>query len=121
MLLTGYDIIFFWVVRMMMFGLYAMDDVPFRTVALTGLIRDKLGRKMSKSKGNVVDPLEWIDTYGADAVRFTFARGANPGVDVPIDEEWVAGVTQLRHQAVERGPVRAAQRGHCGGRTAREI
>ena len=89
-LLTGYDIIFFWVVRMMMFGLYAMDDVPFRTVALTGLIRDKLGRKMSKSKGNVVDPLDWIDTYGADAVRFTFARGANPGVDVPIDEEWVA-------------------------------
>jgi valyl-tRNA synthetase len=89
-LVTGYDIIFFWVARMMMFGLYAMDEVPFRTVVLHGLIRDKLGRKMSKSKGNVVDPLLWMDEFGADAVRFTFARGANPGVDVPVDEEWVA-------------------------------
>ena len=91
-LLTGYDIIFFWVARMMMFGLYAMDGVqPFRTVALTGLIRDKFGRKMSKSRGNVVDPLDWMDAYGSDALRFTLARGANPGTDVPIGEEWVAG------------------------------
>jgi valyl-tRNA synthetase len=89
-LVTGYDIIFFWVVRMMMFGLYAMDDVPFRTVVLHGLIRDRFGKKMSKSKGNVIDPLDWIDRYGADAVRFTFARGANPGVDVSVDEDWVA-------------------------------
>jgi valyl-tRNA synthetase len=91
-LLTGYDIIFFWVARMMMFGLYAMDGVqPFDTIALTGLIRDQHGRKMSKSKGNVVDPLTWMDTYGSDALRFTLARGANPGTDVPIGEEWVAG------------------------------
>jgi valyl-tRNA synthetase len=90
-LLTGYDILFFWVVRMMMFGLYAMDDVPFRTVVLTGLIRDQFGRKMSKSKGNTVDPLDWMDAYGTDAVRFTMARGANPGTDVPVGEEWVAG------------------------------
>jgi valyl-tRNA synthetase len=91
-LLTGYDIIFFWVARMMMFGLYAMDDVPpFRTIALTGLIRDQHGRKMSKSKGNVVDPLDWMDRYGSDALRFTLARGANPGTDIPIGEEWVAG------------------------------
>ncbi|SDJ35976.1 valyl-tRNA synthetase [Frankineae bacterium MT45] len=88
-LLTGYDIIFFWVVRMMMFGLYAMDEVPFHTIVLTGLVRDQFGAKMSKSKGNVVDPLEWIDAYGADAVRFTMARGANPGTDVPIGEDWV--------------------------------
>jgi valyl-tRNA synthetase len=91
-LLTGYDIIFFWVARMMMFGLYAMDGVaPFHTIALTGLVRDQHGRKMSKSKGNVVDPLDWMDAYGADALRFTLARGANPGTDVPIGEEWVAG------------------------------
>ncbi|MEP6600163.1 MAG: valine--tRNA ligase, partial [Actinomycetota bacterium] len=89
-LVTGYDILFFWVVRMMMFGLYAMDDtVPFGTVVLHGLIRDQNGKKMSKSKGNTVDPLDWIDAYGADAVRFTFARGANPGADVPVGEEWV--------------------------------
>lgn len=89
-LVTGYDILFFWVTRMMMFGLYAMDGLePFRVVALHGMVRDARGRKMSKSFGNVVDPLEWIDRYGADALRFTLARGANPGVDVPIGEEWV--------------------------------
>ncbi len=91
-LLTGYDIIFFWVARMMMFGLYAMDGVPpFRTIVLTGLVRDQLGRKMSKSKGNSVDPLDWLDAYGADALRLTLARGANPGTDVPIGEDWVQG------------------------------
>jgi valyl-tRNA synthetase len=90
-LVTGYDILFFWVVRMMMFGLYAMDEVPFRTVVLHGLIRDHSGKKMSKSRGNVVDPLDWIDAYGADALRFTMARGANPGTDVPVGEEWVQG------------------------------
>ncbi|MBP0460785.1 valine--tRNA ligase [Streptomyces montanisoli] len=89
-LLTGHDIIFFWVARMMMFGLYAMDGVPpFHTIALTGLVRDEHGKKMSKSFGNVVDPLDWMDAYGADAVRFTLARGANPGADVPIGEDWV--------------------------------
>ncbi len=89
-LLTGHDIIFFWVARMMMFGLYAMDgEVPFRTIALTGLVRDERGKKMSKSFGNVVDPLDWMDRYGSDAVRFTLAKGANPGTDVPIGEDWV--------------------------------
>ncbi len=91
-LVTGYDIIFFWVVRMMMFGLYAMDGTPpFHVVHLHGMVRDAHGKKMSKSFGNVVDPLEWIEKYGADAVRFTFARGANPGTDVPIGPDWVAG------------------------------
>ncbi|MEU0992242.1 valine--tRNA ligase [Streptomyces sp. NPDC005953] len=89
-LVTGHDIIFFWVARMMMFGLYAMDgEAPFKTVALTGLVRDENGKKMSKSFGNAVDPLDWMDTYGSDAVRFTLARGANPGADVPIGEDWV--------------------------------
>ncbi|MEU7023320.1 valine--tRNA ligase [Streptomyces sp. NPDC046203] len=89
-LVTGHDIIFFWVARMMMFGLYAMDgEVPFKTIALTGLVRDEFGKKMSKSFGNVVDPLDWMDKYGSDAVRFTLAKGANPGTDVPIGEDWV--------------------------------
>jgi valyl-tRNA synthetase len=96
-LVTGYDILFFWVARMMMFGLYAMRDqapeqaVPFRTIALHGMVRDQFGKKMSKSFGNAVDPLDWMDRYGSDALRFTLARGANPGVDVPIGEEWVQG------------------------------
>ncbi|HLK02256.1 MAG TPA: valine--tRNA ligase, partial [Streptosporangiaceae bacterium] len=91
-LVTGYDILFFWVARMMLFGLYAMDGVqPFDVVALHGLVRDQFGKKMSKSRGNTVDPLEWIERFGADAVRFTLARGANPGSDVAISEDWAAG------------------------------
>jgi valyl-tRNA synthetase len=90
LLVTGYDILFFWVVRMMLFGLYAMDgEPPFRTVMLHGLVRDKFGKKMSKSRGNTVDPLEWMDAYGSDALRFSLARGANPGADQPANEEWV--------------------------------
>ena len=91
-LVTGYDILFFWVARMMMFGLYAMDGVqPFDVVFLHGMVRDGLGKKMSKSFGNVVDPLDWIERFGADATRFTLARGANPGGDVPVSEEWCQG------------------------------
>ncbi|OWA03685.1 valine--tRNA ligase [Streptomyces sp. CS113] len=91
-LVTGYDILFFWVARMMMFGLYAMDGTPpFHTIALHGMVRDQNGKKMSKSFGNVVNPLDWMDKYGSDALRFTLARGANPGVDVPIGEDWVQG------------------------------
>ncbi|HXZ66389.1 MAG TPA: valine--tRNA ligase [Streptosporangiaceae bacterium] len=96
-LVTGYDILFFWVARMMLFGLYAMaaagpdGAVPFRKVALHGLVRDQYGKKMSKTRGNTVDPLDWIDRFGADATRFTLARGATPGGDVAVSEEWVAG------------------------------
>ncbi|SHF44389.1 valine--tRNA ligase [Streptoalloteichus hindustanus] len=91
-LVTGYDILFFWVARMMLFGLYAMDGrQPFDNVFLHGLIRDAQGKKMSKSRGNVIDPLDWLDRYGADALRFTLARGANPGSDMALAEEWAAG------------------------------
>ncbi len=91
-LVTGYDILFFWVARMMIFGLFAMDGKPpFHTIALHGLVRDKFGKKMSKSRGNTIDPLEFMDKYGADALRFSLARGANPGTDQALAEEWVAG------------------------------
>jgi valyl-tRNA synthetase len=91
-LVTGYDILFFWVARMMMFGLYAMDGTPpFQVIALHGMVRDQHGKKMSKSFGNVIDPLDWIDRYGADATRFTLLRGASPGGDVPVAEEWAQG------------------------------
>ncbi len=91
-LVTGYDILFFWVARMMLFGLFAMDGVPpFHIIALHGMVRDKFGKKMSKSRGNGIDPIEFMNRYGADAVRFTLARGANPGADIALAEEWVAG------------------------------
>jgi valyl-tRNA synthetase len=76
----------------MLFGLFAMDGVPpFKVIALHGLVRDKHGKKMSKSRGNTVDPLEFMDKYGSDALRFTLARGANPGTDQALAEEWIAG------------------------------
>jgi valyl-tRNA synthetase len=144
-LITAYDILFFWVARMMMFGLYAMQSspggatprtprcapdgsaivsgarpgpggatprtprcapdgsaivsgarapeaaVPFQTIVLHGLVRDQFGKKMSKSKGNVVDPIDWMDRFGTDATRFTLARGATPGSDEAISEDWAAG------------------------------
>ncbi len=96
-LTTAYDILFFWVARMMMFGLYAMRDqlpeqaVPFDAIVLHGLVRDQFGKKMSKSKGNTVDPLDWMERFGADATRFTLARGSNPGSDEAISDDWAAG------------------------------
>lgn len=98
-LVTGYDILFFWVARMMMFGLYVNDGVPpFETIVLHGMVRDEHGKKMSKSFGNVVNPLDWMDKYGSDALRFTLARGANPGTDVPIGEEWVQGSAKFSNK-----------------------
>jgi len=91
MLHTGFDIIFFWVARMMQMGLHFMDGVPFHEVAIHGLVKDAEGRKMSKSYGNVVDPLELVDQYGADALRFALTRAASPGQDVPLATEWVEG------------------------------
>jgi valyl-tRNA synthetase len=88
-LVTGFDIIFFWVARMMMMGLHFLDEVPFKDVYIHRLVRDEKGAKMSKSKGNVVDPLGIIDDYGADALRFTLARGAALGHDIRLSPQSV--------------------------------
>ena len=90
-LVTGFDIIFFWVARMMMQGIHFMKDVPFHDVYIHGLVRDEKGRKMSKSIGNVIDPLAFIDKYGADALRFTLAALATQGRDVKLSESRVEG------------------------------
>ena len=90
-LVTGFDIIFFWVARMMMMGLHFMHEVPFHTVYIHALVRDEKGQKMSKSKGNVIDPLELIDAYGADALRFTLAAMAAQGRDIKLAKARVEG------------------------------
>jgi valyl-tRNA synthetase len=90
-LVTGFDILFFWVARMMMMGLHFMDEVPFRDVYIHALVRDAEGKKMSKSKGNVIDPLYVIDEYGADAFRFTLAALAAQGRDIKLSEDRIEG------------------------------
>jgi len=90
-LITGFDIIFFWVARMMMMGLQFMEEVPFRDVYIHALVRDEKGQKMSKSKGNVIDPLGLIDAYGADALRFTLAAMAAQGRDIKLSASRVEG------------------------------
>lgn len=90
-LVTGFDILFFWVARMMMMGLHFMKDVPFRDVYVHALVRDAQGHKMSKSKGNVIDPLVMMDEYGTDALRFTLTAFAVQGRDVKLSEERIEG------------------------------
>lgn len=90
-LITGFDIIFFWVARMMMMGIHFMGDVPFKKVYIHALVRDSKGQKMSKSKGNVIDPLDLTDQYGADALRFCLTAMAAQGRDVRLSEDRVAG------------------------------
>ena len=88
-LVTGYDIIFFWVARMIFSGIYNLGEVPFETVVIHGMVRDEQGRKMSKSLGNGIDPLDVIDQYGADALRFSLATGNSPGSDIRFYESRV--------------------------------
>jgi valyl-tRNA synthetase len=90
-LITGFDILFFWVARMIMMGCHFTGKVPFAQVHLTGLVRDSRGQKMSKTRGNVMDPLDLVHRYGADAVRFTLAALASPGRDLPLDERRMEG------------------------------
>ncbi len=102
-LVTGYDINTFWVSRMLMISLWFTDDVPFRVVHNHGLVRDEHGKKMSKSFGNVIDPLELIDRYGADATRLALLRSAAPGTDVPMAEEWVEGARRFANKLWNAG------------------
>jgi valyl-tRNA synthetase len=95
LMLTAFDIIFFWVARMIMSGVKFTGDIPFRDVYITGLVRDERGQKMSKSKGNVVDPLEVMDEIGADALRFTLTAMAAPGMDIPLSEGRMTGYRQF--------------------------
>ena len=115
-LVTGYDILFFWVARMMMFGLFAMKGVPpFHIIALHGLVRDRHGKKMSKSKGNTIDPIEFMDRYGSDALRFTLARGSNPGADQALAEEWVAGSRNFATKLWNASRFALLNGAHCNG------
>ena len=88
---TGYDILFFWVARMILMSTFLLGEVPFRQVYLHGLVRDGQGRKMSKSLGNIIDPLDMIAKYGTDATRLSLLIGAAPGNDVPLSEDKIRG------------------------------
>ncbi len=118
-MMTGFDIIFFWVARMIMMGLRFGGDVPFRTVFINGLVRDEKGEKMSKAKGNDVDPLEVIEQHGTDALRFTLVALAAPGTDPSFGEGAPARLQGLRQQALERLPLRAHEPG--SGRARRVL
>lgn len=102
-LITGFDIIFFWVARMMMMGMHFMKDIPFKTIYLHGLVRDEKGQKMSKTKGNGIDPIEIIDEFGADAMRFTICALTGPGRDIKLGkkriEEYRTFITKLWNAA----------------------
>src|SRR6185503_7892090 len=110
-LVTGFDIIFFWVARMMMMGLHFMKEVPFHTVYIHALVRDERGAKMSKSKGNVIDPLHLIDDYGADALRFTLTAMAAQGRDIKLATSRVEGYRNFATKLWNAS--RFAEMNHC--------
>jgi valyl-tRNA synthetase len=113
-LVTGYEILYLWVARMVMSGLFLMGDVPFRQVVIHGLVRDQQGRKMSKSLGNVIDPIEMIDRYGADALRYALARAATGGQqDIPLSEEAIEGGRNFANKLWNA--ARLVLREHPGG------
>jgi valyl-tRNA synthetase len=117
-LVTGYDIIFFWVARMLMFGCHFQPPTPFEVVAIHGMVRDAQGKKMSKSFGNVIDPIELMDRYGTDALRFALIRGANPGGDVPMAEEWVEGARNFANKLWNLGRFVISSTAATGGAPA---
>jgi valyl-tRNA synthetase len=97
-LVTGYEILYLWVARMIMSGLYAMEDVPFKSVFIHGIVRDFEGKKMSKSLGNVIDPLEMIEAYGTDALRFALMFQAVPGSDMNVSEDRIEGARNFANK-----------------------
>jgi valyl-tRNA synthetase len=97
-LITGYEILYLWVARMVMSGLYFMGEIPFQHVMIHGLVRDPQGRKMSKSLGNVIDPLDVIGTYGADALRFALTRQAGGGQDIPLSTEYIEAARRFANK-----------------------
>jgi valyl-tRNA synthetase len=97
-LITGPDIIFFWVARMIMMGLKFAGDIPFRQVHINGIVRDAVGKKMSKTRGNIIEPLELLDEYGADAVRFTLSSMAVPGTDIPFSSDRMKGYSAFANK-----------------------
>ncbi|BDH56732.1 valine--tRNA ligase [Tsukamurella sp. PLM1] len=124
-LVTGYDIIFFWVARMMMFGTFvgeqpdAPGPVPFHEVLLHGLVRDEFGKKMSKSKGNGIDPLDWVQEYGADALRFTLARGTIPGADLNVGADAAASSRKFATKLFNATKLALMNDAHVGELPAR--
>jgi len=118
-LITGFDILFFWVARMMMMGLHFMGDVPFRHVYIHALVRDAEGKKMSKSKGNVIDPLEVMDEFGTDAFRFTLAALAAQGRDIKLSEERISGYRHFVNKIWNAARLVLMNLDH-GGKTAQE-
>ena len=98
LLITGYDILFFWAARMMMMGIELTGEVPFRQVHLHTLVRDPYRKKMSKTKGNVVDPLDINDRFGTDAVRLALMRSAAPGTDITYSEDWLNSARQFANK-----------------------
>ena len=120
-LVTSFDILFFWVARMMMMGIHFMDRVPFHDVYLHALVRDKHGKKMSKSTGNVIDPLQVMDTYGTDAVRFTLAAFAAQGREIRLDEERIEGYRFFINKLWNAARFALMHVGSCSPEVARAV
>ncbi len=119
-LITSFDIIFFWVARMMMMGLHLMDEVPFRDVYLHALVRDKHGKKMSKSTGNVIDPLAVMAEFGTDALRFTLTAFAAQGREIKLDEERIEGYRHFINKLWNAARFAMMHLGDCDG-SEREV
>ena len=119
LMIMGFDILFFWGARMIMMGMKFMNDVPFRELYIHALVRDAEKQKMSKTKGNVIDPLEVTEKYGTDAVRFALAISAAPGTDIAFSVEKIRVLPRLRQQDLERRALHPDEPREAAGSLAR--